>query len=279
MDFVADALFDGRRFRALTVLDNFAKESLAIEVDRQLEGEDVVAVKERLRHQRRLPQRIRTDNGSEFISMAMDRRAYDTAWPWIIPVPGSRSTTHSSSPSIVASGVSASTRTGSCRWTTPAGRSKTGEWTTIISGRIPRSATSRRRSSRPDSHLNRRPNFPVLLGPDFGRRSEGRIFQFCSDLILGGGQVPPLQGGEPPKTGDASGGGAIRAISRPVRCRQAVRPRRHWPSVPSRFAVDSQAARRAPSAWMTGAKWVLPTSLMPQNPRICRRNCRVAGLR
>ena len=35
MDFVADALFDGRRFRALTVVDNFTKESLAIEVEQQ----------------------------------------------------------------------------------------------------------------------------------------------------------------------------------------------------------------------------------------------------
>lgn len=30
MDFVADALFDGRRFRALTVVDNFTKENLVI---------------------------------------------------------------------------------------------------------------------------------------------------------------------------------------------------------------------------------------------------------
>lgn len=77
MDFVADALFDGRRFRAMTVVENFTKESLAIEVDQQLKGEDVVAVMERLRHQRHLPQRIQADNGSEFISMVMDRWAYD----------------------------------------------------------------------------------------------------------------------------------------------------------------------------------------------------------
>ncbi len=33
MDFVADALFDGRRLRALTIVDtNYARESLAIEV-------------------------------------------------------------------------------------------------------------------------------------------------------------------------------------------------------------------------------------------------------
>jgi hypothetical protein len=32
MDFVADALFDGRRFRALTIVDNYSRECLEIEV-------------------------------------------------------------------------------------------------------------------------------------------------------------------------------------------------------------------------------------------------------
>lgn len=77
MDFVADALFDGRRFRALTVVDNFTKECLAIEVAAQLRSEDVVRVMERLRLQRGLPTRIQTDNGSEFASLAMDRWAYE----------------------------------------------------------------------------------------------------------------------------------------------------------------------------------------------------------
>ena len=77
MDFVVDALSDGRRFRALTVVDNFTKESLAIEVEQQLKGEHLVAAMERLRHRRDLPQRIQTDNSSEFISIAMDRWAYD----------------------------------------------------------------------------------------------------------------------------------------------------------------------------------------------------------
>ncbi len=77
MDFVADALFDGRRFRALTVVDNFTKQCLAIEVAAQLRSEDVVRVMERLRLQRGLPTRIQTDNGSEFASLAMDRWAYE----------------------------------------------------------------------------------------------------------------------------------------------------------------------------------------------------------
>lgn len=73
---VADALFNGRRFRALTVVDNFTKEGLAIEVAPQLKAEDVVAVVERLKRQRGLPRRMQTDNGSEFASIAMDRWTY-----------------------------------------------------------------------------------------------------------------------------------------------------------------------------------------------------------
>jgi putative transposase len=38
MDFVADALFDGRRLRALTIIDNYTCESLAIEVGQSLKG-------------------------------------------------------------------------------------------------------------------------------------------------------------------------------------------------------------------------------------------------
>ena len=42
MDFVCDNLFNGRRIRALTVVDNFSRECLAITVDHALRGEDVV---------------------------------------------------------------------------------------------------------------------------------------------------------------------------------------------------------------------------------------------
>jgi hypothetical protein len=38
MDFVADALFDGRRLRALTVVDNYTRESLAIDVGQSLKA-------------------------------------------------------------------------------------------------------------------------------------------------------------------------------------------------------------------------------------------------
>lgn len=80
MDFVMDALFDGRRFRALTIVDNYSRECLEIEVGQSLKGEDVVRVMERLRLVKGVvPKRIKVDNGSEFISKALDKWAYENA--------------------------------------------------------------------------------------------------------------------------------------------------------------------------------------------------------
>ncbi|ENS4279939.1 transposase, partial [Salmonella enterica] len=65
MDFVSDNLFNGRRFRALTVVDNFSRECLAIHAGKSLKGEDVVRIMEAMRVlDKRLPVRIQTDNGS-----------------------------------------------------------------------------------------------------------------------------------------------------------------------------------------------------------------------
>ena len=76
MDFVSDALFDGRRLRALTIVDTFTREALAIEVGQSLKGEDVVRVLERITANRGWPETIKVDNGSEFISKALDHWAY-----------------------------------------------------------------------------------------------------------------------------------------------------------------------------------------------------------
>ena len=76
MDFMADQLYSGRRFRLLTLVDNFSRESLAIEAGQRLTGDDVVRVLERVRHDRGTPQSIRVDNGPEFISRSLD------LWYW-----------------------------------------------------------------------------------------------------------------------------------------------------------------------------------------------------
>ena len=78
MDFESDVLFDGRKYRFLTIVDNCSRECLAIVVGQSLRGSDVVAVLEEIELFRGLvPQRIQTDNGTEFISKEMDKWAYD----------------------------------------------------------------------------------------------------------------------------------------------------------------------------------------------------------
>lgn len=78
MDFVSDALFNGNRFRALTVVDNYSRECLAIYVGQSLKGTDVVYVLNQIKMIRNIiPKKIQTDNGSEFISKEMDRWAYE----------------------------------------------------------------------------------------------------------------------------------------------------------------------------------------------------------
>ena len=76
MDFVHDALWAGRRFRSLTLVDLCTKECPVIEVDTSLTGERVVKVLERLAYSRGIPESIRVDNGPEFISKALDGWAY-----------------------------------------------------------------------------------------------------------------------------------------------------------------------------------------------------------
>jgi putative transposase len=77
MDFVSDALFDGRRLRALTIVDAFTREALAIEVDQGIKGEQVVAAVAQLALVRGAPRTIRVDNGPEFVSKVLDRWAYE----------------------------------------------------------------------------------------------------------------------------------------------------------------------------------------------------------
>ena len=75
MDFVSDALADGRKIRALTIVDEYTRECPAIEVDHTLPGARVVQVLERLREARGLPRTIVCDNGPEFRGEALDQWA------------------------------------------------------------------------------------------------------------------------------------------------------------------------------------------------------------
>ena len=73
---MADQLQDGTRFRALTMVDVYTRESLAIDAGQSLKGDDVVRVLNRIKQQRGVPRFLFCDNGSEFTSQALDLWAY-----------------------------------------------------------------------------------------------------------------------------------------------------------------------------------------------------------
>jgi putative transposase len=69
MDFVSDQLFDGSRFRALTIVDNYSRKCMASHPEKSVKGEDVVEVLNDLKYQNgNVPPRIQVDNGTEFIT-------------------------------------------------------------------------------------------------------------------------------------------------------------------------------------------------------------------
>jgi putative transposase len=68
MDFMCDSLVDGRRFRLLNIIDDYNRESLAIEIDTSLPALRVIRTLQQLIERRTKPQVIRVDNGPEFIS-------------------------------------------------------------------------------------------------------------------------------------------------------------------------------------------------------------------
>jgi putative transposase len=76
MDFVSDSVVTGRRFRALTIVDDYSRECPAIEVDTSLGGARVVNVLERLAELRGLPEVITVDNGPEFAGKILDEWSY-----------------------------------------------------------------------------------------------------------------------------------------------------------------------------------------------------------
>ena len=76
MDFMQDELYNGQRIRLLTLVDNFTRESLAIEVDQHLGGQKVVEILTLLSLERGRPQKIQVDNGPEFASKRLDQWAY-----------------------------------------------------------------------------------------------------------------------------------------------------------------------------------------------------------
>lgn len=73
MDFVVDALSRGRRLKILTVVDDLAKETLDLQVTHNICGEQVVQIMDAIAQFRGYPAAIRTEQGPEFTSKALDQ--------------------------------------------------------------------------------------------------------------------------------------------------------------------------------------------------------------
>ena len=71
MDFMSDALADGRKLRTFNVIDDYNREALAVEVDRSLPSLRVIRALEQVIEWRGKPAAIRCDNGPEYASQTL----------------------------------------------------------------------------------------------------------------------------------------------------------------------------------------------------------------
>lgn len=76
MDFVMDSLSNGNRLKVLTIVDDFTKESVDLVAARSITGDDLTVILDNIGRFRGLPKAIRTDQGPEFTSRALDAWAY-----------------------------------------------------------------------------------------------------------------------------------------------------------------------------------------------------------
>jgi putative transposase len=77
IDFMSDKLVDGRKLRLFNVMDDFNRESLAIEIDMSLPSLRVIRVLERLIAEQGCPANIPCDNGPEFVSHKLEQWCSD----------------------------------------------------------------------------------------------------------------------------------------------------------------------------------------------------------
>jgi putative transposase len=71
MDFVEDRMMDNRRLKTFTLIDEYSKENLALELDRSISGRRVTRILDEVVAKKGKPELIRVDNGSEFTGKAM----------------------------------------------------------------------------------------------------------------------------------------------------------------------------------------------------------------
>jgi putative transposase len=87
LDFLSDAMTDGRRFRVLAIVDDFTRECLVLVADTSLPGLRVARELDTVIAIRGRPGTIVSDNGTELTSMAILRWSQERqiAWHYIAP--------------------------------------------------------------------------------------------------------------------------------------------------------------------------------------------------
>jgi len=73
MDFMSDALYDGRKVRTFNIIDDCNREALAIDVGLNYPSRRVIETLEQLEEEIGLPEILRCDNGPEFISKILQQ--------------------------------------------------------------------------------------------------------------------------------------------------------------------------------------------------------------
>lgn len=77
LDFMSDALINGRRFRTVNVIDDCGREGLGIRAGFSLPAERVTEFLDEIAERRGYPHQLRVDNGPENVSMVMINWAKD----------------------------------------------------------------------------------------------------------------------------------------------------------------------------------------------------------
>ena len=68
MDFMSDSLESGKKVRTLNIIDDFNREILAVRIEKSLPSEKVISTLKEVMEWRGKPDKIRVDNGPEFIA-------------------------------------------------------------------------------------------------------------------------------------------------------------------------------------------------------------------
>ncbi len=88
-DFVGDKLHNGRKYRMLTLLDEFSREAIAVEVGYNIKSIDVIETLAKCFAKHGVPEHIRSDNGREFTSTDIKRFLRNVGTETLYIAPGS----------------------------------------------------------------------------------------------------------------------------------------------------------------------------------------------